>query len=114
MTLHQIFCVFIDKLTGKNVSWYKRGYEAVKNDHPEVGTHLEVVKGAVENPSFVKQDADRAKRNAYYAPYSGGREYPNHHMKVIVAEDFLGRLRVITAYFVDHFKEGESLVWSKN
>lgn len=113
MTLSKVLHYFIEIMKKDRVVWYEKGYNEVKADHPEVETHFGVVKKAIEDSHFVKSDVDHAHRNNYYAPFSGGREYPNNHMKVVIEKGFFGKLRVITAYFVDHFKQDEVVVWSK-
>ncbi|MDB5239286.1 MAG: hypothetical protein JWO00_621 [Candidatus Parcubacteria bacterium] len=114
MTLSQILHSFTEGMKKRLVIWLKIGYEEVRDDHPEVETHFEVVKTAIEDPHFVKLDKDYGDRNNYYAPFSGGRDYPNHHMKVVIEKGWFGKLRVITAFFVDHFKTGETIIWTKN
>lgn len=113
MSFKEIFCTFKDKLTGKKVIWYKKGYEDVKKDHKEIETHFYEVKGAIENPDIIKKDLNHKRRKCYYLYFRGGHNYPNCHMKVVVGKTVLGRLKIITAYFTNTIKQGEKEIWSK-
>ena len=120
MSLREIFCTFIEGRSKREVVWYKSDYEAVKDggnkqhtSHPEVGTHFEVIKKAIESPDEVKQDTAYSNRKCYYAWFSGDGTYQNQHMKVVLKERFYGKVIVITAYFTPRFKEGEKTIWSK-
>gem|GEM_PF-1455599 len=110
---------FTEGMNKKEVVWYERDYLAVRNGightgSPEVESHFETVRQAIENPNQVKRDKDYANRFCYYAWFSGDIHYPNHHMKVVIAKNWRGKLEVVTAYFTNTFKAGEQDVWSKS
>ncbi len=110
--LFQIEHTFTDR-NGIRIFWYKNGYKEVLIDHPEVGSHFELVCKAIENPDSIYQDVDNINRVCNYLHNSGGYKYQNKHMKVVL-ESAYGIIRVITAYFCLNIKEKqENLIWKK-
>jgi hypothetical protein len=104
------------------VVWYEDNYLAVRDGtdghhaHKEVETHLHIVKQAIEDPNQVNKKVNKrgkGKGNCYYAWFSGGNAYPNHHMKAVVRKTIFGKLKVVTAYFTLSFSQGETMIWKK-
>jgi hypothetical protein len=120
MTLWGVFKRYIEGMKKEDVIWYMDNYEALKNGsnehncHPEVETHEHIVKQAVEDPNQVNQDKGGGDRLCYYAWYTGGKDYPNSHMKVVIKRTFLGNLKIVTAYFLTSFGKSEKVIWTKN
>ena len=108
-------------MSGSKVYWYKEDYEDVLNGakgnhtgaHPEIQTHFEVVKQAIENPNEIRQDRGYKDRKCYYAWFSGGKNYPNQHMKVVLKRTWRGTMIVVTAYFTASINSQEVTIWTK-
>lgn len=116
----KVHAKYKEPLDNREVVLYESDYEIIRNGTPphsqahiEIETHAHVVRKAVENPDCVKADSDNKKRKVYYSWYSGGREYPGHHMKVVIDTTWYGTLMIVTAYFTDSFKDGEVTIWDK-
>lgn len=110
---------FVEGMGKKPVVWYEHDYLSVKDGlnghtgHPEVESHLHIIKSAIENPNEVRQDVDCDSNKCYYSWFAGDHEYPNNHMKVVLGRNFFGKIVVVTAYFTSYFKKGEKTIWSK-
>ena len=121
MSLREIFYIFTEGRNKRKVVWFKSDYEIIRDghgeshtaSHPEVETHFEVVKKAIEATDAVKQDTAYKNRKCYYTWFTGDGTYKNQHMKVVLKERFYGKLIVITAYFTPRFKEGEITIWNR-
>lgn len=119
MLFSKVLYSYIEGMKGEKVIWYEDNYNDVKNgknghhQHPEVETHLNVVKQAIEHPNEVKRRQTDDSGLFYYAWYTGGKDYPNHHMKAVIRRTVFGRLKVVTAYFVLSFSQSEENIWSK-
>ena len=116
--MRKILHRFIEGMGHQEVLWYEDDYLAVKDGightgSPEVESHFETVRQAIERPDQVKKDKDHSNRLCYYAWFSGDIHYPNHHMKVVIAKNWRGKLEVVTAYFTSDFKSGEQDLWNK-
>lgn len=110
---------FIEGMNQEPVVWFEEDYSAAKNGekhhsgHPEIGTHFDVIKEAIENPDEVRQDRNEDKRKCYYARFAGDKTYTNQYMKVVLEHTWYGKIRVLTAYFTAHFPLGEETIWSR-
>lgn len=121
MSFRKVLYTFTEGWRSKKVVWFEGDYEAVKNGsgahsggHPEIATHFNIVKKAIENPDEVKQDKAKGDRKCYYAWFSGDRRYPNMHMKVVLKQSKLsGKMYVVTAYFTSGINSGETSLWTK-
>jgi len=110
---------FTEGMHKESVVWFKEDFYAVlkgkkdHNQHLEVESHFDIVKQAIEEPNEVRQDKDYSNRKCYYAWFSGGRDFPNQHMKVVLEHTWYGKIRVLTAYFTSGLNSGEKTIWSK-
>lgn len=110
---------FVEGMNQQEVVWYEKDYLAVRDGightgSPEVESHFETVRKAIESPDQVKKDRNYANRFCYYGRFSSDMHYPNHHMKVVIAKNWRGKLEVATAYFTNTFKAGEQDLWNKS
>ena len=97
---------FKDGKWGKKVILYEEDYKFIKNGknhsvaHPEIETHLHIVKKAIENPTEVRQDKNNINRKCFYFWFNGDNIYNNIYMKVVLVEHkYRARMYVINAYF---------------
>lgn len=110
---------FTEGMDNEPVVWFEKDYVAARDGedghtgHSEIETHLHVIKQAIENPNEVRQDKDYPKRKCYYSWFSGGRGFPNHHMKVVLESTWYGKIRVVTAYFTLDLDTREQTIWTK-
>ena len=118
MSLWKIAYIFKEGVAGRRVVWFQKDLESVRdgvghNAHPEVGSHIAVVRKAVEHPDDVREDVGHAKRRCYYTWFGGDTVYPSGYMKVVVKENWRGKLNVLTAYFMQSMKSSEKSIWKK-
>ena len=116
MGIWDVFQKYVEGMNKDDVIWYQNDYDAVKNGnkhhaHPEVVSHLGVIRKAIETPNEVRQDKDSSNKRCYYAWFSGDKTYPNNHMKVVIALTWYGKLKVVTAYFTNHLSSNEQTIW---
>ena len=120
MNIWEVLHTFKEVMKGEKVLWFKKDFENVRDGinhssgHPEVETHIDVIKKAIENSDEVRIDRDNQKRKCYYAWFSGDRDYPNSHMKAVIEETWYGKLTVVTAYFTQRLVANEQTIWNKN
>lgn len=120
MSSRKVLHTFVEGMLNKSVIWYEDDYTAVRDGknghsgHVEIDTHFAIVRQAIETPDFVKQDRGYKNRKCYYLAFCGGRDFPNHHMKVVLVTNLFGRIKVLTAYFTDYFPQGETTIWTKS
>ena len=110
---------FKEGMSGDTVVWFQEDFEAVRdgkkghNAHPEVVSHLHIVKQTIEHPDEVRQDRGHTNRQCFYSRFSGDSVYKNQHMKVVIEQTWYGKLRVLTAYFTQNINSGEETIWTK-
>lgn len=115
----RIYAEFREKLNGDRVVFYERDYLELRdgkkgkhNRHPELKSHFEFVKKAIENPLQVNEDKGGDGKLCYYTAIGLDKVYKGKYMKVVIGSNWYGKLQVVTVHVRSSYQQsGEKKIW---
>ena len=108
---------YLEKCYERQVYLFIDDYKDIRDNHsvphPEIETHAEIVRRAIEDPAQVNQDKESARKLCYYATFDDSDPtYAGLYMKVVLVINPDDTMYIATVMGRNNIlQQGETKIW---